>query len=366
MNPSGTTYYSWTTDPKNADPTMISGFLTAINMFADTQQGEQIKEITLNKTTYIFDRSENMVVVILTQDPEFQNVIRLVLPIIRQRFYQHFHELISNFNGDIAPFQSFTVELEDILTTYGYFNYQAVIPKFEQDETIECVLYLDNATGKVLYIKSKKYLDRDLLGFQTMVLIKSLHRAIDSRLKDKLEMILLLTNEGRFIEIMNYDTLSIVYESKQPESLTLDSKTENKKKWKKILKKREEFTSKLKNPIVIYDEKGNIQLLHDLVGLAQLRNIPADTLTTHSSGNNIVQSVYKENLFGILVLGSRNMYFLHFDEPYFVFSVLDYAECSLLQEQKSNILSFKVNLSKDSELSDCINHYLSEYMSRIA
>lgn len=365
MNPSGTTYYSWTTDPNKADPTLISGFLTALNMFAGSEVGEELKEITLNKTTYIFDRSETMVVVILTQDPEFQPVIRLLLPVIRKRFHQRFHELISNFNGDIAPFEGFKTELEDILTSYGYFNYLEVIPKFETDESIECVLYLDNTSGEVLYIKSKKYLDRNLLGFQTMVLIKSLLRAIDNKLRDHLEMVLILTNEGRFVEIKNYENLSIIYESKQQKPIYSSEQLDSSKKWKKLLKKPEEMIAKLQNPVLIYDNSGKIEISHDPLGIPQLKNLPADTVTTYSSVENIVKSVYKETLYGILVLGGTHMYFIFQNAGYNILSVLNYAKCNMLQNNKSDLLLFKINLPQNFELMNGIIEHLNNHKLQI-
>ncbi len=366
MNPSGATYFSWTTDPAKADPTLISGFLTALNMFAGNQQGEELKEITLNKTTYIFERTENLVVVILTQDPEFEKVIRLLLPVVLESFRQRYYELITTFSGDIAPFQAFKIELEDILTSYGYFNYLEVTPQFESEESIECVMYLDNETGEVLYIKSKKYLDRDLFGFQTMVLIKSLIRALENKLKDKLELILILTDRGRNIEIKNYEKLSIVYESKNEMSDSDITKKEEQTKWKKILKNIQHFLTPFPNPILIFDKSGENNIIHDTLGIPQFRNMSADLVTTQASVENILNSVYKEKSIGILIMGTKNVCLLHQDEPYIIFSVFNYSTCPLLFENKDSLMSFKINLAQNIELKDGIYEFLTNYKRKFS
>ncbi|MHA1999566.1 MAG: hypothetical protein ACTSU9_15770, partial [Promethearchaeota archaeon] len=56
LDDAGITLYSWALDPKNKDVELISGFLTALNMFAKSEKGESMRELTLDKTAFIFER----------------------------------------------------------------------------------------------------------------------------------------------------------------------------------------------------------------------------------------------------------------------------------------------------------------------
>ena len=90
MTDAGLSLFNWNPEGNSSDSNLISGFLTALNVFAAGERGEQIRKITMDPTTFLFDRVGDLLFVILTKDPEFEKVIAIILAEIQQQFLATF------------------------------------------------------------------------------------------------------------------------------------------------------------------------------------------------------------------------------------------------------------------------------------
>ena len=86
---------------------MISGFLSALNTFAKTERGESMKELTLEQTTFAFEKSEHLIYVMTSGEPKARQLLKLFLEKIIDVFGSMFETDFANFMGDVAPFEKF-------------------------------------------------------------------------------------------------------------------------------------------------------------------------------------------------------------------------------------------------------------------
>lgn len=350
MNDAGISYFTWTSDDDDSDANLISGFLTALNMFAKGQSGEVIEEITLNLTTYIFDRHEDLIFVILTKDKEFEKIIRKILIQIRDTFLDLFLDEVKRFNGDIGTFNPFHKKVESILKSHGYFDYLNILSNYNKEESIRSVLYLDNTNGDVLYSKAKEYLDRNILGFQTMVLIKAINRALEESLNEKLDMAILISSDFRTLEYKNYEDITIVYETcENNPNIVLNQKLKP-KKVQKILKSPGKLLFEIDCPFVLVDSSGVVKINKDSTNQLNNEGAVTNTLTLCNTSRNIMENIYKESLFGIILISSKNIYLIFDINEYSVILLLDSKELSSFKEVLNPIIQFKKSLSFNDEI----------------
>ncbi|WP_371804876.1 hypothetical protein [Candidatus Lokiarchaeum ossiferum] len=350
MNDAGISYFTWTSDDDDSDANLISGFLTALNMFAKGQSGEVIEEITLNLTTYIFDRYKDLIFVILTKDKEFEKIIRKILIQIRDTFLDLFLEKVTNFNGDVGTFNPFHKNVDSILKSHGYFDYINILKNYDEEDNIRSVLYLSNIDGEVLYSKAKEYFDKKILGFQTMVLIKAVNRIVEERLTEKLDMVTLISSDFRVLEYKNYEDITIVYETLENDSnIALNQKLKP-KKVQKILKSPGKLLFEIENPFVLVDNSGNVRVKKDSANNLSSEDSIANALTLYNTSHTIMENIYKEPLFGIILISSKNIYLIFNINEYIVIFLLNPKESNSFQEFLNPIIQFKKSLSFKDEI----------------
>jgi hypothetical protein len=349
MNNAGITYYTWPNEEEGSDSSLISGFLTALNMFAQGQSGEVIKEITLNLTTYIFNRQEDLIFVILTRDKEFEDIIRKILLQISDTFLDLFLDKVKHFSGEVSTFQPFYKNVESILKSHGYFDYLNILNNYNNDENFRSVLYLDNTSGNVLYSKAKVYFDRDILGFQSMVLIKAINRALEEKLNEELEMAILVTSDFCTLEYKNYENITIVYENRPIDSTTKLNLSMKPKIVNKMLKTPGKLHFEIENPFLFMDSSGIVKIQKDPANLLNTGEIAANSLTIYNTSRNIIEKVYKETLYVVLLITSKNIYSIFNINEYLVISLLSMDESPKLKESLSPVLQFQKNFSLKDE-----------------
>ncbi len=168
IHDSGVPIFSWSPNDASSDADLISGFLTALNMFAQQERGESIKRLTLDPTNYFFEREENLIFVVLTSDLEVEPLIKLILPEMRHRFMDQYRDTIHDFQGDLSQYSSFKSILEQLLAEYGLFEYLRVNSENEPNTAFRCLLFFDKNTGTSLYQKTRNILIESKLDFSRL------------------------------------------------------------------------------------------------------------------------------------------------------------------------------------------------------
>ncbi len=124
MNDAGLPIYSWKSEEESiGDENLLSGFITALNHFAQGERGEDLKKITLDPTTFIFERKGGLVFLILTKDPEFEKIIWEILQTLVSEFIQMFEQEIKDFGGNISIFSKFTDVVSKTFDDFLYWDY---------------------------------------------------------------------------------------------------------------------------------------------------------------------------------------------------------------------------------------------------
>jgi len=326
INHAGLSLYSWSPNNENRDSTLISGFLTALNMFAVGDRGEEIQKINLNPTTFIFDRAQDLIFVMLTKNPDLENILKIILKAMKVRFLELHSESIKNFNGELNIFAGFTKELEIILQRYGYFDYQRVSREFANTNTIESVVYMDKLSGDLLYIKSKGYLDRKTIGFQTLILIKTAERIL-STFQESLSSLVVVTDSPRCLIVNTTEKIILFHELKTLAKDVLNLKPITEKKINALIKKPGKLVFETLDPFVIMNQQGTIAVTNDKQDRLKKHEIYADCVTLSNNANNIARQMYKEQVYSIIIIG-KCMSFIAFPlENYLVFLQIDVKQC---------------------------------------
>ena len=92
------------TDFSNTSEDLISGFLSAMNMFMREIKGgdEEIQEINFHDTRILYERRGRLMCIGFTRKTNLQ-IERGILNEIMNEFYDRFKKEINNFNGYIKP-----------------------------------------------------------------------------------------------------------------------------------------------------------------------------------------------------------------------------------------------------------------------
>ncbi len=308
INAAGLPLFNWELEDKQAEGSMISGFLTAMDTFAKGEKGESIRKITLDPTTFIFERAEELIFVILTSDPENEQLISLFLGEAKATFLKNFLEAAQTFSGNLSIFKPFNGMLEQILTKYGYFDYVRVKKVFETDEMLKAILFLKKDTGEILYIKAKEYLDRNALSFQTTILLNSIDRVITKGLNEKPLISILISQKSRCLLVKTTEKIVIIQEKVHPSSLNVAEVKINEKRIKNTLKKPEKLMFESKEIFLFFDQMGKNIVSNDRVGQFGGDNLPPDCITLVNTSKNIIEQIYRERFFSILLFTESKLY----------------------------------------------------------
>lgn len=312
MDSGGIPLFEYSVQIEKKDSSLISGFLTALNVFAQGERGEQLRKITLDPTTFYFEKDGSLLFVILTKDPAFEKVIGPILLATRQKFLTQFNIQLSNLTGDISIFNSFQQTLNSIFSDFGYFDYLNARQSYEKDTSMQSLILIDRKQGELLYLKSKTYLDRNALGFQTPMLFQTGNRIFNDILKERLVSIALVTYSMRCV-ILKESLNAIFLQEKQhptfPESSDL-IKNLTEKKIQANLKHPGRFIFDYPDPFIMYDLNGKNLLHHDPQQLLKQSETVPDFITLERIAETILQQNFKEKLFSVIAFCQNVLYLI--------------------------------------------------------
>ncbi len=285
-------------------------------MFAKGERGEQIRKITLDPTTFIFEREMELIFVILTSIPEFEKLIQLILDTIKTAFLDQYTEEIKAFRGDLKAFTAFNAVVQNILDDYGYFDYVRLEDSFKTDDMLKCMLYINRETGEILFIKAKEYLDRKALSFQTTILLNSVNRVISEILHEEPALSILISQKSRCALIKATDKIIIVQEKQHPPDLKIDEIKMNDKKIRNFLKKPGKVIFETNERFIFFNSMGRDIVSNDRVGRFEGEELPPDVITLVNTSKKIMEGIYREQLSAILLFSEKQLYS--------AFMILDY------------------------------------------
>jgi hypothetical protein len=309
MNEAGLLLFNWEHDKTiSKDGDLISGFLTALNLFAKGQRGEELKKINLDPTTFIFERQDGLIFAILTTDPNYEKIIFSIIIDIKNRFLELFSESAQKFTGAIAQFRPFQQEIEDILNSYAYYDYLRIKDSFDSNESLKSVLHIDKINGEVLYVRAKVYLERGPLTFQSGVLLKSINRLFSDVLNENILMTIVIDSSKRCLFFRDAGKITEVKEIQNENEGAMKIFSFKDKKIGKVLKTPQRIVSEIEDRLIFIDERGETLFDCNLEDSFPIEKITSDCITINNCSESVITDIYKNILFSTLILTERNLY----------------------------------------------------------
>ena len=182
-------------DNRSTEENLLSGFFTALNMFAEGQKGEEIKEITLKETTYIVEKTNQILFVISTRNDSYINLIKLLLDEVKAQFFIKYPNAEAGFTGNIKIFSEFNQILDNILNSFNYFDILKFTGDFFKERLIKSIFLIDRENGDPLFVKAQEYSDRNILTFQVEIILKAGERLLKLFQDDKIQNIVALSQK---------------------------------------------------------------------------------------------------------------------------------------------------------------------------
>jgi hypothetical protein len=308
MNTGGLALLTWDNSSESKDSSMISGFLTALNMFAVGERGEQLKKINLDPTTFLFEREKDILFVVLTKDHDAEKIVKMFLPEIRSEFFKEYQSQIENFSGEMNQFLPFKSKIDNILRKYGFFEYLKIKSQFNSEVEYKCVLFIDRNNGDILYLKAKEYIDRNTLGYLSTVFLNVATRILVNGLNEDMKLLILLSENGRSIQIRYTEKIIFVQEKQLPISKNAFSSQIDEKKLKNTIKKPGKVLFESSLHFALLDQSGKIVLTNDREKSLKADQLSADLVTIFMNARNVLKQVYKDKFYLGLLISSKNVY----------------------------------------------------------
>jgi hypothetical protein len=310
MNEAGLSLYEWNPQGKEQDGLLLSGFVAALNAFAQHDRGEQIKKITLDPTTFVFSRGRGLVFTILTRDPDFEKVITHIIEDLRERFIETFGGTISDFRGSISQFRPFDVTVNEILKSYGYFDYQRLRNLFDSDAGLRSILIFDKESGEPLYVKAKEYIDRKALSFQAPIVAKSAERLVSECFGEVVVDVNMISEKMRSLLFRSTLNVHLIEEANLVSTEETSPVATSEKKASKIVGSPTRLQTITSDPFVIFDHSGKIAYSSFKNRLGDLSSVVVNGVTAYESSKNVFQQVFKESAWVSALSGKDSTYAL--------------------------------------------------------
>ncbi len=155
------------------DPSLISGFFTAVMNMAQLSGGE-LQQVAFEKNRYLAQSAPNLVMImsidIADDADEYKNRLTLGADI----FLEHFKGLIDNWRGDVALFDAYQVLLEE----NDFFDHDPVYRK----NCIECTHDQDCTFRMVTGIQGMNLADKMAL-YPKMSIVKKMRVLAEEYMK---------------------------------------------------------------------------------------------------------------------------------------------------------------------------------------
>lgn len=280
---------------------MISGFLSALNSFAKTERGEIMKELTLEQTTFVFEKREHLIYVMTSGEPKARQLLALFLERIIEAFGNMFAASITNFNGDIAPFEQFADVFAQIQFDCAVDTTNAALDGFAENEILNSVTVISKDSGNIIFTEAKQYVNKEDLGFLVPLVTRSSEVVINQIVDQRVAWILEISSKDRVMLIQPREHAILVEEYK----VQFDLSREMAIKPKKI---KENFTRPLFLSAIKYMKIISTagKVLEETTRDASFAtNIKEDATMLINASANLVKKYYKTDLKGVAIADSK-------------------------------------------------------------
>ncbi|MBD3227592.1 MAG: hypothetical protein GF329_05325 [Candidatus Lokiarchaeota archaeon] len=343
----GQLMYSWHAKKTKVDEDhMISGFLTAIDTFAKSQRGEGISSLTLDKTSIIFDKDEDiMVQYVITTSYETKKILYYFLNDIKERFTALYRDtLLRGYTGNTSIFDNFTKEVNKILYSWGLDSINSYIEEVEARGALKSVIYIDPKDGSILFINAKKFVDKDKMSYIVPLIINSGNLFIKNNLQEDLNWILLNTIRNDNLLLISRKNVSIVREYVLTKNIEAEISNINFiVKNEKIIKKQKhinhlfeklEIRKEVKQ-LYLADNGGDILFKMKNNGQVNMANYIPELISFLTSSKKSIDELYNRKLFYTTLGGSKTaVIILDFGKSGLILlgSVRDFSNYKTIQE----------------------------------
>ncbi|MBD3188125.1 hypothetical protein GF325_14910 [Candidatus Bathyarchaeota archaeon] len=295
LNESGITLFSYASDPEDKDIELISGFLTALNMFAKTEKGESMKSLTLEQTNFIFERRDKLIYVLNSEMDDAKRLLHHFLDDLIDKFQQRFSDEITAFDGNIAVFEEFTDILHKCMKKFALNILQKRMKDMEENEFSQSISVIMKETGELLFSKAKQYVDSEQLAFLVPLLVKGARLAVKNLVDQDLEWILVITSKRRVLMVQPMASVFVIEEFK----VDYEFPEQFNKKAKKLVSAfhDDDFLPEIRYIKVFRDNGKVIDEYGRALGYETTMTVDATMVV--NAGRNFTRKYYKVNLAGI-------------------------------------------------------------------
>ncbi len=193
---------------------MVSGFLSALNIFAKSDRGESMKELTLEQTTFIFEKRGGLIYIITTTEPNAKPLLRPFLNHLIEAFEAQYKDEMTRFIGDVTPFESFEETLSIERFDHAIDAIDEQDDSFDGNEVLNSITAISRATGELLYTRAKQYVNKADLGFLVPLLVKASERTSSQIADQRLAWILAVSNKDKAMLVQPREHVFFVEEFK--------------------------------------------------------------------------------------------------------------------------------------------------------
>ncbi|QEE14312.1 hypothetical protein DSAG12_00124 [Promethearchaeum syntrophicum] len=326
---------------KSTEENLLSGFFTALNMFAEGQKGEEIKEITLKETTYIVDKTNQILFVISTRNNAYINLIKLLVDEIKSRFFIAYPDAEKNFTGNVRIFSEFNQILDNILNSFNYFDILKFTGDFFKERLIKSILLVDRNEGKPLFVKAQEYSDRNILTFQVEIILKAGERLLKLFQNDKIENIVALSQKYRSLIIKPTTRTILIVESSanQPKNQSLKPITP--KQLKKRIKTPGKLLFESNENFYLIDQMGNLILSNNVKIDDEKQQLGIELVPIRSAIEEIFKNIYRDALFHLLIVGEKNDYIQFNLHDHMSLIVITQEKCGTIADVIEDVVSYR-------------------------
>ncbi|MHA1917552.1 MAG: hypothetical protein ACTSUV_04480 [Candidatus Ranarchaeia archaeon] len=151
----GVPLLSWKYQGKMVNQDIISGFLSALQMFAGSTHGQKLHVVAMEPSLMVFEQRPNFTVVVTVQNRSGLNLTEKLIQVLVPMFEQKYHDLLENFSGDVTPFRDFAEILKMIIAECGIphvsnFLKQKKKAKKEENYLLTQTVF-DRLNGEIIY-----------------------------------------------------------------------------------------------------------------------------------------------------------------------------------------------------------------------
>jgi predicted regulator of Ras-like GTPase activity (Roadblock/LC7/MglB family) len=353
-------------DNKSTEENLLSGFFTALNMFAEGQKGEEIKEITLKETTYIVEKTNQILFVISTKDNSYINLIKLLIDEIKAQFFIKYPNAEAEFTGNIKIFSEFNQILNDILISFNYFDILNFTGDFFKERLIKAIFLIDRKNGKPLFVKAQEYSDREILTFQVEIILRAGERLLKLFQDDKIENIVALSQKYRSLIIKPTTRTILIVESlaNQPKNQLLTPITP--KQLKKRLKSPGKLLFESDEAFYLIDQMGNLILSNNNKIDDEKKQLGIELVPIRSAIEEIFKNIYRDSLFHLLIVGENNDYLQFNLHDHMSLIVITQEKCGTISDVIEDVVSYRDPTKNKEDIwkFNCIFNRLHEFYEK--